>query len=111
MIESNRTRFTCWALLGFYVLQGFEADCTVLRELVTGVECRAVVPSGHRGDKGELCLVRVPPPLPGGSPHVVFTTPYVILRPGPEEWLAYFARCSGPEIDPGNHRTAGPIRE
>ena len=42
--------------MGFYVLQGFEADCTVLREMVTGIECRAIVPSGHRGDKGELWL-------------------------------------------------------
>ena len=95
--------------MGFYVLQGFEADCAVLREMVTGTECRAVVPSGHRGDKGELWLVRVlPPPLPGGSPHVVFTTPYVILKPGPEEWLAYFAR-SGPKIDPGNPQRAYEI--
>lgn len=95
--------------MGFYTVQGFEADCTVLREAVTGIECRAIVPSGHRGGKGELWLVRVlPPPLPGSSPHVVFTTPYVILRPGPEEWLAYFAR-TGPKIDPGNPQRAYEI--
>ncbi len=95
--------------MGFYVLQGFEADCTVLREMVTGIECRAIVPSGHRGDKGELWLVRVlPPPLPGSSPHVVFTTPYLILRPGPEEWIAYFARTL-PKIDPANTQRAYKI--
>jgi hypothetical protein len=40
-----------------------------------------------------LWYVRVlPPPLPGGSEHVAFTTPYVVLRPGLTEWLAYFGR-------------------
>ena len=95
--------------MGFYVLQGFEADCAVLREMVTGIECRAIVPSGHRGDQGELWLVRVlPPPMPGSSPHVVFTTPYLILRPGPEEWIAYFARTL-PKIDPANTQRAYKI--
>jgi hypothetical protein len=88
--------------MGIYFLQGFEEDCAVLREMVTGIECRAIVPSGYRGGEGELWFVRVlPPPLPGRSPHVVFTTPYLILKPGPEEWLAYFARTL-PKIDAAN---------
>ena len=92
--------------MGFYVLQDSEADYTVLREMVTGLECRAIVPSGHRGDRGELWLARVlPPPLPRSSPHVVFTTPYLILRPDPKEWLAYFARTL-PTIDPANGERA-----
>lgn len=79
--------------MGVYLLRGFEADCAVLHELVTGAECKALVPSGYVGGEGELWLVRVlPPPMLQGLPHVVFTTPYVILQPGPEEWLAYFAR-------------------
>ena len=45
-----------------------------------------------RGQGGELWYVRVlPPPLPG-SEHVVFTTPYLLLRPGQREWQAYFDR-------------------
>jgi len=95
--------------MGFYLLQGFEEDCAILREMVTGIECRAIVPAGHRGEKGELWLVRVlPPPMPGVLPHVAFTTPYVILQPGPEEWLAYFARTL-PKIDPANTRRAYEI--
>jgi hypothetical protein len=95
--------------MGFYIHQGFEGGCTVLREMVTDVECRAIVPSGHRGKKGELWLVRVlPPPIPGSSPHVAFTTPYLILGPGPEEWQAYFARTL-PKIDPDNAQRAYPI--
>lgn len=92
--------------MGIYRLQGFEGSTAVLREMVTGVECRAIVPSGHRGKQGELWLVRVlPPPVPGSTPHVVFTTPYVINRPGPEEWSAYFSRTL-PLIDPGDERRA-----
>jgi len=88
--------------MGFYIHEGFKGACTVLREMVTGIECKAIVPSGYRGEKGELWLVRIlPPPIPGSSPHVVFTTPYLILRPGPKEWLAYFARTL-PKINPAD---------
>ena len=34
----------------------------------------------------------LPPPIPSGSEHVVFTTPYVLLKPGMHEWQAYFRR-------------------
>ena len=79
--------------MGLYTHDGVEGDLTVLREIGTGVVCRAAVPSGYVGQKGELWYVRVlPPPLPGGSEHVAFTTPYVVLRPGLTEWLAYFGR-------------------
>ena len=95
--------------MGFYMHQGFEGAYTVLREMVTGIECRAIVPSGHQGEKGELWFVRVlPPPMPGSSPHVVFTTPYLILRPDPEEWLAYFARTL-PKIEPADAKRAYTI--
>ena len=33
-----------------------------------------------------------PPPLPGLTEHVVFTTPYLLLHPGEREWQAYFRR-------------------
>ncbi len=104
--------------MGVYVYEGAEGDLAVLRELVTGEVCRAVVPTGYHGERGELWYVRVlPPPLPG-SEHVVFTTPYVlydrpwfdpfaqpaatspepaedrrvVLPPGKREWQAYFRR-------------------
>jgi hypothetical protein len=35
----------------------------------------------------------LPPPIPGGSEHVVFTTPYIVVHPGLPDWLAYFSRA------------------
>ena len=79
--------------MGVYAHQGCDGDAVLLRELVTDKLCRAIVPAGYRGRKGELWYVRVlPPPFPGGEEHVVFTTPYLLLKPGVREWLAYFRR-------------------
>ena len=79
--------------MGVYGYEGREGDLAVLRELATDTVHRAIVPSGYRGQQGELWYARVlPPPLPGGAEHVVLTTPYVLLKPGPREWLAYFDR-------------------
>jgi hypothetical protein len=79
--------------MGFHVQEGREGDLVVLRELVTGRICRAVAASGYQGRKGDLWFARVlPPPSAGGSEHVVFTTPYIVRRPGLSEWEAYFRR-------------------
>jgi hypothetical protein len=79
--------------MGIYIHAGEEGDTAILRELVTDASCRAIVPSGYRGRRGELWYVRVlPPPLPGGTKHVVFTTPYVLLQPGLRDWERYFHR-------------------
>lgn len=79
--------------MGLYLHEGTEGGLVVLRELATDAVCRAVVPAGFRGQRGELWYARVlPPPIPGGSEHVVFTTPYVVLKPGIHEWQAYLCR-------------------
>ena len=53
------------------------------RDLVKDTVCRAIVPSRYRGRRGELWYVRLlPPPIPGNSEHMVFTTPYIVLAPG-----------------------------
>ena len=79
--------------MGVYIHEGAAGGLAVLRELVTDAECRAVVPAGCRGRKGEIWYARVlPPPLPGSSEHVVFTTPYLVLEPALHEWQAYFRR-------------------
>ncbi|MDP2626024.1 MAG: hypothetical protein Q8Q58_03840 [Candidatus Rokubacteria bacterium] len=79
--------------MGLYAHEGAEGDLIILRELATAAMCHAIVPSGYRGQRGELWYARVlPPPIPGGSEHVVFTTPYVLLEPGIHEWQAYFRR-------------------
>jgi hypothetical protein len=79
--------------MGVYLHEGRERDVVVLRELVTDTVCRAIVPSGYRGHRGELWYVRVlPPPLPGLGEHVVFATPYLLIQPHEHQWQAYFCR-------------------
>jgi hypothetical protein len=79
--------------MGVYMHEGVEKDTVVLHELVTDRMCSAICPSGYRGRKGELWYVRVlPPPVPALEEHVVFTTPYLLLKPGEREWQAYFRR-------------------
>jgi hypothetical protein len=79
--------------MGLYAHEGTQASLIVLRELATDAVCHAIVPSSHRGEKGELWYARVlPPPMPDGSEHVVFTTPYILLKSGLCEWQAYFRR-------------------
>ncbi len=79
--------------MGIYLHEGNQGDTVMLRELVTDAVCQAIVPAGYLGRRGELWYVRVlPPPLPGGTEHVVFTTPYLLLNPEVREWQAYFRR-------------------
>jgi hypothetical protein len=79
--------------MGLYIHRGTEGSLVVLEDIVTKCICRTVSPAGYRGKKGELWYVRVlPPPLPGGSEHVAFTTPYILLQPDARAWLAYFNR-------------------
>jgi hypothetical protein len=79
--------------MGVYADEGEDKDTILLRELVTDTVCRAVLPSGTRGRKGELWYVRVlPPPLPEIAEHVILTTPYLLLEPSEREWDAYFRR-------------------
>jgi hypothetical protein len=79
--------------MGLYAHEGTEGSLIILRELATDAVCHAIVPSGYRGQRGELWYARVlPSPIPGGSEHVVFTTPYIVLNPGILEWQAYLRR-------------------
>jgi hypothetical protein len=79
--------------MGLYVHEGSRGSLAMLREIVTGCVCHAMVPSGYSGKKGEIWYARVlPPPIPDSSEHVAFTTPYVLLHPGLREWLEYFRR-------------------
>jgi len=79
--------------MGLYAHEGVEGELAILREIATGSVRRAVVPAGYVGRRGEVWFARVlPSAVDGRSEHVVFTTPYVILAPGEDEWQAYFAR-------------------
>ncbi len=79
--------------LGLYVHEGVEKDTIFLKELLTEVRHEAVCASGYVGTKGELWLTRVmPPPVGSRARAVVVTTPYLVLKPGVDEWLAYLHR-------------------
>jgi hypothetical protein len=86
-----------------------------LEDLVTGTACHAIAVSGYHGKEGELWYARVlPQPLEGGCEHVVFTTPYILLQPGPHDWLAYFSRtfAQTARVDHyERHRKYGPTRQ
>jgi hypothetical protein len=75
-------------------------------ELLTDVRQEAVCSSGYDGTKGELWLARVMPP-PVGSPSraVVVTTPYLVLNPGLDDWMAYLKRTL-PKTQRSNTREA-----
>jgi hypothetical protein len=79
--------------MGLYIQRGVEGSLVVLEDIVSGDICRAISPGGYRGDRNELWYVRLlPPPIPGSSEHVAFTTPYIILQPEVRDWLPYFSR-------------------
>ena len=89
--------------MGFYVHEGISEQYVFLRELITGKRIKAIVPSGYRGNPGEIWFVRVMPEpfheLAYGY-SVVFTTPYVILEmkksnfisSSEEDWVLFFER-------------------
>jgi len=81
--------------MSVYRVEGHTDACVNLTDLVTNRPCSAVSPSGHLGIAGELWFTRVlPPPLPGQSEHVVFTSPYVLLSPDTTGWSQYLDRMA-----------------
>jgi hypothetical protein len=67
--------------MGFFVHEGLSGQHVMLREFLTGKRIKAIVPSGYKGERGEIWLVRImPEPFEEFSLgySVVFTTPYVI---------------------------------
>lgn len=79
--------------MGLYLHEGMDGGLAILRDLATDGVYRCVVPAGDPGKKGQLWYARVlPPPLPEGSEHVVFTTPYILVETPQSEWLAYLRR-------------------
>lgn len=101
--------------MGFYIHRGTEGAVSVLEDLVTGAVYRVIVPAGYRGQLNENWYIRLlPPPFPEGQEHVVFTTPYVVVHPDFDEWLAYFRRtlpATAGLVDYEGHMKYGPTRE
>jgi hypothetical protein len=101
--------------MGFYIHRGREGDVSVLEDMVTAAVYRAIVPAGYKGRKNENWYVRLlPPPMPGGTEHVVFTTPYIVVHPDFADWLAYFRRTFPATVgfdDYERHMKYGPTRQ
>lgn len=101
--------------MGIYIHKARKDDLAILEDLVTGGTFRAIVPSGYHGKEGELWYVRIlPPPIQGSADDVVFTTPYILLEPGPHDWLAYFSRTFAQTArvdDYERHMKYAPTRE
>lgn len=103
--------------MAVYRHEGHDGESIVLRELVTDRVCRTLCASGYQGSAGELWYVRVlPPPVAEFDQHIVFTTPYLLISPGEDEWLAYLDRVLS-DVAPAKrheayrqHMKYGPVR-
>ena len=84
----NRSR------LGVYVQEtASDGNRFGLRELVTGRTGEFACDSGYRGVPGNILLVRaLPPPVNILRHGAIIMTPYQIIAPGEDAWLAYFDR-------------------
>ena len=111
-------RLQAQSRLGFYLHrgishQGNKDGLTILEELVTGTTCQALVPAGFPGEKGQVWLVRVfPPPFPGTVEHLAAITPYQVIDPPANAWLAYFNRTLPQPLqasDYERHMKYGPV--
>jgi hypothetical protein len=64
------------------------------RDVWSGEPSRAVVPAGHGGAPGELWYARIlSAPGGEGAVPVVITTPYMLRRPGADQWRACIRRA------------------
>jgi hypothetical protein len=79
--------------------------------------CRSTAQSfrqATKGRKNQNWHIRSLPPFTGGHERVVFTTPYVVVDPDFDEWLAYF-RPNAPATDGfadyEGHMKYGPTRQ
>ena len=89
-----------------YIHDGCQKDTIYLRELITGERLPCIVPSGYRGERGEVWLARVlPPPGPSFTESLVMTTPYAVVDPGEVQWQAYLDRTL-PKVGAADRRDA-----
>jgi hypothetical protein len=80
--------------MGIYEQIGFDGPHVRLRELITNDEVVCQNASGYRGQQGELWYVRLLPPLLPelATYHIVFTTPYILIGNGKDDWTQFLNR-------------------
>jgi hypothetical protein len=94
--------------MGVYRVEGHDGSNVSLRDLLTDQPFPAVCESGGTASEGELWFARVlPPPLPGRSEHVVFTSPYVLIAPDATGWIEYFDRVAAKDPLRSRHEALG----
>lgn len=83
----------CTSRMGIYEHIGLAGRHVKVRELLTGDEFTCLVPSGYRGRPGDLCYVRLLPPLEPelASYHIAFTTPYLLMS-SKADWIDFLKR-------------------
>lgn len=81
--------------MGIYEQVGKDGSRIRLRELITETEASCHFASGYRGQTGDLCYVRMLPPLSPelGQNSVAFTTPYLLTRASKEDWTQFLKRA------------------
>lgn len=83
--------------MGLYRHLGWRDGRLGLRDIVDGRDYSCIVPSGYRGEEGELWYVRLLPPLNETFDHgVAFTSPYVLGGATEADWLACLERLEPP---------------
>jgi hypothetical protein len=80
--------------MGIYEHVGFDGPHLRLRELITNDQFACHNASGYRGEQGELWYVRLLPPLLPelATYHIAFTTPYILIGSGKDEWTHFLRR-------------------
>jgi len=79
--------------MGLYELEEPAGPTVRLRELVTDVRFEAINTTGYRGTLGAVWYVRaLPPPVATFEQHVLVTTPYEVVAPGPPGWMNFLER-------------------
>jgi hypothetical protein len=79
--------------MGIYKVMRRHGDRFELRELLTGHDFDALIPSGFRSGTNTVVLTRLLPPLQGpDSYHIATTTPYVLVGQTETDWINYFGR-------------------
>ena len=79
--------------LGIYEVVGASGGRFQLRELISNVGVEAFIPSGFQGERGQLIMVRLVPPLLGETSYsVAMTTPYLLLGHTESDWSTCFGR-------------------
>jgi len=94
--------------MGVYEHHGVEGKHVHLQELITNRSYTCLVPAGYLGKAGELWYARVlPPPFTdadAAQDAVVFTTPYLLVAPGKEEWTDFLNRTMAKVRRPAGRR-------